>query len=199
LDVMGKKIIINVLIFSVFGCNTNSNKNKTNTFKNKQKQVMFQNSDSLVKIYKPTRTEIKEIVQVVNDTNYSFNFKNYKQYKLSDTIKIDINRNGIIDEIFFKKTDSCSTILIKEKGVKLLSVGCENDDLDYPDIVDWVKVWCVVNDKSTRKVLFLENGDIDKDTIVKIKGPSIYLEKIEVGGGLITYKNGKICWIHQSD
>jgi hypothetical protein len=128
-----------------------------------------------------------------------FDFKDYQEYKLTDTIQIDLNGNGILESIYFDNND-CSKILIKEKGQKLISFGCKKEEYDgFPNAVGWVNLWCVVKDKKVWEVLFTEDGDIDKDTIVNLERPSIYIGKEEAGGGIITYRNEKLYWIHQSD
>ena len=128
-----------------------------------------------------------------------FEFKNYKEYKITDTINIDLNGNGILESVYFEDKD-CPKLLIKEQGQELISLGCGNKEYKgFPNAIGWVDLWCVVSDKKAREVLFTENGDIDKDTIVNLERPSIYIGKKEAGGGVITYRNGKLYWIQQSD
>ncbi len=134
-------------------------------------------------------------------TEYSnkFDFKNYQEYKLTDTIQIDLNGNGILESVYFDNND-CPKILIKEKGQELISFGCGKEEYDgFPNAIGWVNLWCTVKDKKVWEVLFTEDGDIDKDTIVNLERPSIYIGKEEAGGGIITYRNEKLYWIHQSD
>jgi len=129
----------------------------------------------------------------------SFDFKEFEPYNLNDTIQIDLNGNGIIEKVYFTQTE-CKQLIIDELGSELISIVCENNKyLKYPDQVDWVNQWCVVYDKKVWEVLFLENGDIGKDTIVTLDKPGIYICKKESGGGIITYRNGKLYWVHQSD
>ncbi len=128
-----------------------------------------------------------------------FEFKNYREYRISDTINIDLNGNGILESVYFEDKD-CPKLLIKERGQELISLGCGNEKYNgFPNTVGWVDLWCVVSDKKVWEVLFTEDGDIDKDTIIDLERPSIYIGKEEAGGGIITYRNGKLYWIHQSD
>ena len=128
-----------------------------------------------------------------------FEFKNYREYRISDTINIDLNGNGIVESIYFEDKD-CPKLLIKEKGQELISIGCGKEEYKgFPNAVGWVDLWCVVSDKKVWEVLFTGDGDIDKDTIVDLERPSVYIGKEEAGGGIITYRNGKLYWIHQSD
>ncbi len=142
-------------------------------------------------------TETKEI-EDWKHKDY-FKFKNYKEYRLKDTIVIDLNGNGILENVYFDSTE-CPKILINENGQELISIGCDKDEyVGFPNSVGWVDLWCVVQDNEVWEVLFKEDGDIDTDTIVKLERPSIYIGKEEAGGGIITYRNGKLYWIHQSD
>ena len=145
----------------------------------------------------PQKTEKKNIENWTHPE--FFEFKNYREYRISDTINIDLNGNGILESVYFEDND-CPKLLIKEKGQELISLGCGKEEYEgFPNAVGWVDLWCVVSDKKVWEVLFTEDGDIDKDTIVDLERPSIYIGKEEAGGGIITYRNGKLYWIHQSD
>jgi hypothetical protein len=127
-----------------------------------------------------------------------FEFKNYDEYKITDTINIDLNGNGILEQIYFDNKD-CPKLLIKEKGQDIISIGCGNEDYEgFPNAIGWVDLWCVVSDKETYEVIIKE-GDILGDEIVSLERPSLFIGKEEAGGGIITYKNGKLYWVHQSD
>ena len=135
----------------------------------------------------------------VSAQSESFNFRKYKAFDINDTIQIDLNGNGIIEKVYFTQTE-CKQLIIDELGSELISIGCENNKyFNYPDQVDWVNQWCVVYDKNVWEVLFTANGEIVMDTIVTLKRPGIYIGKKESGGGIITYRNGKLYWVHQSD
>lgn len=58
--------------------------------------------------------------------------------------------------------------------------------------------WGVLQDSSTYEII-ITNGEIVGDTLVRLENPSIFVRKKEVGGGLITFKDGKYEWIHQAD
>ncbi|WP_139149466.1 hypothetical protein [Ulvibacter litoralis] len=142
---------------------------------------------------------LKSLINQQKIASEKFDFKSFKEYKLTDTIEIDLNGNGIIESIYFDHKD-CPRILIEEKGQKLISLGCGNKDYEgFPNAVEWVNLWCVVSDKEVWEVLFKENGDIDKDSILNLERASIYIGKEEAGGGIITYRNGNLYWVHQSD
>lgn len=128
-----------------------------------------------------------------------FDFKNFKEFKLNDTIKIDIDGDSKTEQIYFQDK-GCKQLIIEKENKTKLTFGCgDYKNIDFLDEIGWVDQWCVVYDTKVWEVLFKDNGDIDRDTIIKLERPSIYIGKKEAGGGIITYKNGKLYWIHQSD
>lgn len=62
----------------------------------------------------------------------------------------------------------------------------------------WVEFWGVVNDKWTYNVI-VKDGELVGGEEIPLSYSSIFLRKEEVGGGVITCKNGKYIWIHQAD
>ncbi len=127
-----------------------------------------------------------------------FEFKNYKEYRITDTISIDLNGNGILERIYFDKKD-CPKLIIEEKGQNLITIGCGKEKYNgFPNAIGWVNLWCVVSDKKTFEII-VENGELVGDKIVYLERPSLYVGKEEAGGGIITYRNGELYWVHQSD
>jgi hypothetical protein len=127
-----------------------------------------------------------------------FEFKNYKEYRISDTIQIDLNGNGIMEKIYFENKN-CPKLIIKEKGHNLISIGCGKEEYKgFPNAIGWVNLWCIVYDKETFEVI-VQNGELIGEEKVNLERPSIYVGKEEAGGGIITYNNGELYWIHQSD
>tara|TARA_B100001750_G_C15324138_1_gene503771 strand:- start:56 stop:634 length:579 start_codon:yes stop_codon:yes gene_type:complete len=127
-----------------------------------------------------------------------FEFKDYKELNITDTISIDLNGNGITELIYFDQR-GCPKLIIQEIGQDLISLGCGN--LDYkglPKAMDWVNLWCIVYDKETYEVI-MNNGEIEAERMVKMESPGIYIGREEGGGGIITYKDGGLYWIHQAD
>ena len=54
-----------------------------------------------------------------------FEFKNYKEFRLTDTLHFDLNGNGILEKVYFANT-TCSKIIIEEEHVSFVvaaSVG----------------------------------------------------------------------------
>ncbi|MFI1770208.1 hypothetical protein [Thalassobellus citreus] len=127
-----------------------------------------------------------------------FEFNNYKEYRVTDTISLDLNGNGILERIYFDKKD-CPKLIIEEKGQDLISIGCGKEEYNgFPNAIGWVNLWCVVSDKETFEVI-VKDGELVGDKIVNLERPSIYVGKEEAGGGIITYRNGELYWVHQSD
>ena len=161
---------------------------------------LFENPTDL-KPNEPIETIVNEPIKKIESWKHPefFEFENYEEFQLTDTIQIDLNGNGIFEKIYFENQD-CRKILITEKGQGLISIGCGKEDFDgFPNTVNWVDLWCVVSDNKVWEVLFKQDGDIDKDTIVNLERPSLYIGKEEAGGGIITYRDEKLYWIHQSD
>jgi len=126
------------------------------------------------------------------------NFKDYREYCVTDTINIDLNGNGILERIYFDKKD-CPKLIIEEKGQDLISIGCGKEEYKgFPNAIGWVNLWCVVSDKETFEIL-VEDGELVGDKTVTLERPSVYVGKEEAGGGIITYRNGELYWVHQSD
>jgi hypothetical protein len=189
-----EKYFLPILIFIVFfGCKDKEH-DKTATEVQKLKFEIVENPTE------PTELQQSEKENIANRTHSEFfKFADYKEYQLTDTISIDLNGNGINESIYFDHKD-CPKILISESGKELISIGCGREEYKgLPNAVGWVDTWCVVSDKEVWEVLFKEDGDIDKDTIINLERPSIYIGKEEAGGGIITYRNGRLYWVHQSD
>lgn len=147
----------------------------------------------------------KEFLKKIKDKTISecshpeyFDFKHYKEYCVTDTISIDLNGNGISEKIYFDQKD-CPKLIIEEKGKDLISIGCGKEEYKgFPNAMGWVNLWCIVSDKESFEII-VEDGELVGDKTIKLERPSIYVGKEEAGGGIITYRNGKLYWIHQSD
>lgn len=127
-------------------------------------------------------------------------FKNPKLYKLTDTIVADLNGDGYVDKTFLKKEKNTSGIIIihghtneqfhigfgKRFGI-LENFECE-----------WVDYWVLIEDKKTNETVFSKEGDVEVSKNINLQNLSIYLADDELGGGLITYLNGKYIWVHQT-
>ena len=126
-----------------------------------------------------------------------FEFKNYKEFRLIDTIHIDLNGNGISEKVYFENT-TCSKIIIQEEGQEQIYLGCgKQNHKGFPNALDWVNLWCIVADKETIEVL-VKDGELIGDKIV-FRASWVIHRKEEAGGEIITYRKEALYWIHQSD
>jgi len=126
-------------------------------------------------------------------------FKQATAFKLSDTIIADFNGDGKVDKAVFKKEKNTSGIIIKHGGTNEEVRLCFGKPFANMTDFDWVDFWGIVKDKETFEIVIDENSEIVDDRTISLENPSIVVRKEEVGGGIITFKNGKYEWIHQSD
>jgi hypothetical protein len=125
-------------------------------------------------------------------------FEKATLYKLTDTITADFNGDGIEDKAYFKKENQNSGIIIKHGQTnEAVKIGFGKQFAHMTEF-DWVDYWGLVEDKVTSETTFSEDGDVLGSKDVKLQNPSIALGADEQGGGLITFKNGKYVWIHQT-
>ena len=125
-------------------------------------------------------------------------FEKATLYKLTDTITADFNGDGFLDKAIYKKEKETSGIvIIHGKTNEQVKIGFGKQFAHMTEF-DWVDYWGLVEDKETSETTFTEDGDVLDSKTVNLKNPSIAIGKDEVGGGLITYLNGKYVWIHQT-
>ncbi|TDL99577.1 MAG: hypothetical protein C4K58_06715 [Flavobacteriaceae bacterium] len=125
-------------------------------------------------------------------------FEKATVYKLSETITADFNGDGVLDKAYFKKENADFGIIIKHgKTNEEIKIGFGKNHLDLTEL-DWVDYWGLVEDKKTRENIFSEQGDLLESKDVLLQNPSIAIGADEVGGGLITFLNGKYVYIHQT-
>ncbi len=125
-------------------------------------------------------------------------FEKATLFKLTDTITADFNGDGFLDKAIYKKEKETSGILIihgKTNAEVKIGFGKQ---FSHMTELNWVDYWGLVEDKETSETTFSEDGDVLGSKDVKLQNPSIVLGADEVGGGLITYLNGKYVWIHQT-
>jgi hypothetical protein len=127
-------------------------------------------------------------------------FEKAKLYKLTDTIKADFNGDGISDKVFYKKDNGTSgIIIIHGKTNEEVKIGFGKKFSTWSDYdCNWIDYWGLVEDRETIETSFTEEGDVIGTKNVKLQNPSIVLGENEIGGGLITFINGKYVWIHQT-
>ena len=125
-------------------------------------------------------------------------FKYLTIFELGDTISADFNGDGNVDQAVYKKENETSGIIIKHGQTnEEVKVGF-GEPFAHLSEFNWVDYWGLVKDDETYEIV-IEDAEIIGDRNVKLENPSILVRKREVGGGLITFKNGKYVWIHQAD
>jgi hypothetical protein len=166
------------------------------------------NKDTITdKVLDTTISDNKQIAkQNSTDENLTEDYRNQSLsgfekttlYKLTDTITADFNGDGFLDKAIYKKEKETSgIIIIHGKTNEQVKIGFGKQFAHMTEF-DWVDYWGLVEDKETSETTFTEDGDVLDSKTVNLKNPSIALGKDEVGGGLITYLNGKYVWIHQT-
>ncbi|WP_053989909.1 hypothetical protein [Mangrovimonas sp. TPBH4] len=183
-----------LILIAISSCKNKTTDSKLSTTEIKSQEKQFEQPDIVsVESKKPE----DKITSDCLHPEY-FDFKNHKEYCITDTINLDLNGNGIIEKIYFDNK-SCPKLIIEEKGQDLISIGCGIEKYKgFPNAIGWVDLWCIVSDKETFEIL-VEDGELIGDKTVTLERPSLYVGKEEAGGGIITYKNGELYWIHQSD
>lgn len=147
---------------------------------------------------KANLTEMKQHEAEKNLVNSLQGFEKLTLYKLTDTISADFNGDGIIDKAIYKKEINTSgIIIIHGKTNDEVRIGFGKEFAHLTEF-NWVDYWGFVEDKVTSEVTFSEDGDVLGSKVVKLQNPSIALGANELGGGLITFMNGKYVWIHQT-
>jgi hypothetical protein len=130
--------------------------------------------------------------QLLND------YKKATLYNLIDTITADFNGDGILDKAFYKKEKETSGIIIKHGQTnEVFKIGFGKPFAEMKEF-DWVDYWGLVEDKETSETTFSDDGDVLGSKEVKLQNPSIAIGESELGGGLITFINGKYVWIYQT-
>ena len=125
-------------------------------------------------------------------------YKKATLFKLTETISADFNGDGVIDKAIYVRESGTSGIVITHgKSNEEHRIGF-GEQFAHMTEFDWVNYWGLVMDKRTSEASFNEDGEILGSKYIKLQNLSIALAKDEVGGGLITYLNGKYVWIHQT-
>ena len=190
-------ILISLMFFS---CKNKENNNNKTEFKKVNPNIETKAVEEKIELTKIENESLNTEKKTTDNWKHPefYEFKKYKEYHISDTIRIDLNGNGILERVYIDKKN-CPKLIIEEKGQNPISIGCGKEEYKgFPNAIGWVNLWCVVYDKKTFEII-VEDGEIIGDKTVNLERPSIYVGKEEAGGGIITYKNGKLYWIHQSD
>ena len=116
--------------------------------------------------------------------------------KLSDTLELDMNDNGVSEYIFFD-LGYCTSLVIREEGAEDIRIGCNiPQQNDLPETVDWVNMWYPVTEREVHETTF-DNDEGLGEGKVKLDNYGFFIGKEEAGGGVIGYVNGELVYLYQ--
>jgi len=192
-----KQIIYILTILILTGCGqTNTEQNSNISIETQAEQVLDTTYSDNKETDKQATTDEKETEEYRKQSLSGY--EKATLYKLTDTITADFNGDGFLDKVIYKKEiETSGIIIIHGKTNERVKIGFGKQFAHMTEF-NWVDYWGLVEDKETSETTFTEDGDVLDSKTVKLKNPSIALGKDEVGGGLITYRNGKYEWIHQT-
>lgn len=128
----------------------------------------------------------------------SYEFKRASNFKLTDTLYADFNGDRNVDQAVFRRGKRTSGIVITHgRTNQKIKIGF-GEPFAHLSEFNWVDFWGLVYDSETYEVI-IEDGEIIEGRKIKLENPSIFVRKEEVGGGIITFRDGKYVWIHQAD
>ncbi len=193
---MKKQLVILSTIVLLFGCGQT----------NKEKTLQTENTVKHDSTLNCRTSEKDSLGNIMNSRKETLNreFKEYKIYRLNETLCEDFNGDGIADKAEFVKSNGKTGIIITDgKSKELTRLGFGKKFAHLTDF-DWVNYWGVLKDSSTKEVEFDNNsGDILGSKTVQLKNISIFLRQDEneegSGGGIITYEDNNYKWIHQTE
>ena len=115
--------------------------------------------------------------------------------KLSDTLELDMNDNGVSEYIFFD-LGYCTSLVIREEGAEDIRIGCNiPQQNDLPETVDWVNMWYPVTEREVHETTF-DNDEGLGERKVKLDNYGFFIGK-EEAGGVIGYVNGELVYLYQ--
>ena len=132
------------------------------------------------------------------EKSLSQSFENSRMYNLSDTLREDFTGDGILDQAVFKKEGERAGILITDGASGKITQFGLGKSIAHIDDFMWVDYWGTVTDSTAIQIL-TEEDEITGSKEAKLGRVSIFVFEDEVGGGLITFKEGTYHWIHQAD
>jgi hypothetical protein len=195
-----KQLFYILILFGLIGCNQENSKQIKKITQKKSSDSNFDTISSKNRIDSKKTTLLTQQTQESNTELSLSGFENAKSFKLTDTIIADFNGDGVLDKAIIKKENKTSGIIIKHGTTnEVVKIGFGKRFSTWTDFdCKWVDYWGLVKDKETVETTFDDAGDVLGVKNIKLNNPSIVLGQNEIGGGLITYLNGKYVWIHQT-
>ena len=195
-----KQLFYILIFFSLIGCEQSNSKKKEVLTHNRSAVSNSNNDSTKNRINSKQKSLIKKQIQETKSEESISGFENATSFKLSDTIIADFNGDGILDKVILKKDNITSGIIIKHgKTNEEVKIGFGKRFSTWSDFdCNWVDYWGLVKDKETIETTFDDEGNVLGVKNIILLNPSIVIGENEVGGGLITFLNGKYVWIHQT-
>lgn len=185
-----KDIIYILTLFTFFGCRQ---ENSDQVIEQKIPIAADNFQESPKKGYDHPTDRVEYSQQTLDNE-----FQKVTLFRLTDTLSADFNGDGILDKVIFKKENETSGIIINHGGTdEVVSIGFGNPFAHLTEF-NWVDFWGIVDDPETYEIV-IEDSEIIGDRTIELRHPAILLRKVDVGGGLITFKNAKYQWVHQAD
>jgi len=176
-----------LLILAILSCNEKTTQSKIET-KTKIAQPSLKNDTS----------ELEKENTSNEESLLKGEFKNFEIFNLSDTIKVDLNGDKILDFAYLSKNDAKQMFIIDGQSKITTKIGLDESFGNMGSSFNWVDSWGTTNDKETFEII-IEDNEIIGDGKIELTNTSLFVRKNEAGGGVITFKNGKYIWVHQSD
>lgn len=185
------KTVIFVLNFLILtGC---GHSNSTMDFK---KEISSETDTVEIKYKEELEQNLIETTEFANQ-GLSYEFKKVATFNLTDTLIADFNGDGKLDQaVFDGKNETSGIVITHGETSEKIKIGFGELFAHLTDF-NWVDYWGLVFDSETYEIV-IEDDEIIGGKEVKLDNPAIVLRKEEVGGGLITFKEGKYIWIHQA-
>lgn len=120
-------------------------------------------------------------------------FRDAHIFRLTDTVFADFNGDGETDRAFFRTTGRKKLLVIADKSGEVV-VGGQASFAKIGDDFSWASFWALTADKALEEHLL--KGAIRKHPL---GSNSLVIQRDEVGGGVVTYKDGQYQWIHLTD
>lgn len=118
---------------------------------------------------------------------------------LNQSLIADFNGDGWEDTaLFLTKAGKAGIEITDGQTNEIIRIGMGVQFDKVGDDFSWVDHWSITRESTTFEIVIVD-GEVQGDTLVQLSYPSILLSQEEVGGGLITFRNGKYEWIHQAD
>jgi len=187
-----KKIIYILTILVLAGCGQ-SNTDRNNNISADTDTVITDQKDK-IRVSNNSENDLTDFENQTSDVE----FKYLTIFQLRDTISADFNGDGNLDQAVYRKENETSGIIIKHGQTnEEIKIGF-GEPFAHLSEFNWVDYWGLVKDQETYEIV-IEDTEVIGDRNIKLENPSILVRKSEAGGGVITFKNGKYRWIHQTD